>query len=385
MSNFKKNDLYLGRYKKNISDLKKKLDDNYVFNDKKNISDKDKIINIKYLIDNIENDGVINENTKDYDKYKQSYLYKSIANNKNRKIRDKQNLNSYLWYYSTGRLDLDINANIPSNNVQKNIFEKNSISKENSENDFKKLNYLTKKVIEQKKNIEYTDSWKNLFKINTKMDIFYIIIRVIFICILLYSLIQYVFSTYQILNKDSDSGFDIGIFLLFYIIISAVILFINFGFSFTSNKLPNFFDILSGNNKNEDKSNYIYYPGEIIKKEDNDDEDNNNENTESGDSGNNGESDESGESGDGNEIENFTCCPKKGTTGISGNDISNCDTENTEGSGGGSRSSRNLGPDCNDTFYGCCKNPDGTNSEKISLTYDNVNCTNENNRLTEYI
>ena len=219
------------------------------------------------------------------------------------------------------------------------------------------------------------------------MDIFYIIIRVIFICILLYSLIQYVFSTYQILNKDSDSGFDIGIFLLFYIIISAVILFINFGFSFTSNKLPNFFDILSGNNKNEDKSNYIYYPGEIIKKEDNDDEDNNNENTESGDSGNNGESDESGESGDGNEIENFTCCPKKGTTGISGNDISNCDTENTEGSGGGSRSSRNLGPDCNDTFYGCCKNPDGTNSEKISLTYDNVKFfrTNENNRLTEYI
>ena len=71
---------------------------------------------------------------------------------------------------------------------------------------------------------------------------------------------------------------------------------------------------------------------------------------------------------------------------ISRNDISNCDTENTEGSGGGgSRSSRNLGPDCNDTFYGCCKNPDGTNSEKISLTYDNVNCTNENNRLTEYI
>ena len=124
MSNFKKNDLYLGRYKKNISDLKKKLDDNYVFNDKKNISDKDKINNIKYLCDNIENDGVINENTKDYDKYKQSYLYKSIANNKNRKIRDKQNLNSYLWYYSTGRLDLDINANIPSNNVQKNIFEK---------------------------------------------------------------------------------------------------------------------------------------------------------------------------------------------------------------------------------------------------------------------
>ena len=140
---------YIGKWKNNIDNLDKDLDPDYKYVDSNNLSNKDLINNIKHSCSNIDDNGIIDKNTNDYQQYKQSFLYDKVDEN-------KKNLASYLWYYATGRLDISSNQIEPSNKTY-NIF---NVNKEDINNNFFKLNYLTKKFLNKKITTQSTNNWK---------------------------------------------------------------------------------------------------------------------------------------------------------------------------------------------------------------------------------
>ena len=193
---------------------------------------------------------IINKSSINYQKYKKSDLYKKSSEN-------TKDVNSYLWYYATNRIQQNTDVNDKNNDK---IFKKEALVNLKKNGKIKKqLDYLTANILSN--NFVVLDDLKDTKNLNLSISIvFRKIFRIISFIFLIFTTISFLITIYKFCNFGDtqvnlfyDVGknkYAYGNIIFYFVLILAI------GIGLNSNAIYSALDNLFETNKINNK-NYI--------------------------------------------------------------------------------------------------------------------------------